>query len=143
MLKEAPVLQVTSKQNSAGFTLIEVMVSVLVLTVGMLGLLQTIILATDQNLRNQMRTEAVQIGETNMHEMRERAFANLTGNHPVEIFTVPSRLPGLEKDYTVTKTIAPVTNASRNLIVDVKWKFKNFTAHHQVSSMRANEKVTQ
>ena len=49
-----------------------------VMVVGMLGLLQTVILATERNVQNQLRDEAVQVGENSLNSMAIKPFAMLT-----------------------------------------------------------------
>ena len=56
------VKQKTSS-SSSGFTLIEVMVAMVITLVGLLGLLQSVNLATEHNIKNALRDEAVQVGE--------------------------------------------------------------------------------
>lgn len=47
--------------SRAGFTLVEVMVAVVILLVGLLGLLQSVNIATEQNMKNMFRQEATRL----------------------------------------------------------------------------------
>nr|WP_041267166.1 prepilin-type N-terminal cleavage/methylation domain-containing protein [Geotalea daltonii] len=135
-MKEVLVLQTISKPDNSGFTLIEVMVSILIMTVGLLGLLQTVILATEHNLRNQMRDEAVEIGEVTMHAMKAKPFAMLTSAEKTT--QVSSRRPGFSSTYAVKQIVSNLTGDSKQLIVDIRWKFKNISSfHHQVVSIKS------
>lgn len=49
--------------NAGGFTLVESMVSMLILMVVLLGMIQTMIYVNTINLRNDVRSEAVKIGQ--------------------------------------------------------------------------------
>jgi len=69
-MRVAIVIRMTLNRNSGGFTLVEVIMAVLILLVGMLGLLQAVNLAMEVNLRNQVREEAVYVGERVMTELR-------------------------------------------------------------------------
>lgn len=69
----------TSRSSNPGFTLIEVMMAMLVLTVGLLGLLQSLQLGYRQSLRDRARDEAVQIAEEQLHDRRRLPFKDFTG----------------------------------------------------------------
>ena len=60
----------TSRKDSGGFTLVEMMMAMLVLTVGLLGLLQSIQVAWQHNARNRLREEAVLLAEERMNDFR-------------------------------------------------------------------------
>ena len=52
-----------SPSGSAGFTLVEMLMAMLVMAVGLLGLLQSVNLAYQQGTKNRLRSEAVQLAE--------------------------------------------------------------------------------
>ena len=68
------VIQTILLQNKSGFTLIELLVSMVIMLVGLLGLLQTVNIAMEYNLKNQMRNEVVRIGDEIMNGMRTQPF---------------------------------------------------------------------
>jgi len=117
--------------NKGGFTLIEVMVAMVIMLVGLLGLLQSVNLATEVNLKSHLRDEATRIAETVMNEMRtapfERSYNNFT--------TVPSRIRNSAKGYTVRRTDTALSD-SKEYQVDVRWKYKNYSATHSIVSVR-------
>jgi len=60
-----------------GVTLIEVMIALVVLLIVFLGLLQASILGIENNLRNQIRDEAVNIAAERVNEARSMVFDDL------------------------------------------------------------------
>jgi Tfp pilus assembly protein PilV len=143
-----PVAPITSRGN-AGFTLVELVFAMLITTVGLLGLLQALSLAGEQNMRNQMRDEVVQVAEQQMSNFMARRFSDIStsASNPYVYPTqqIASKLRGSDKTYTLTRSVNAITNnnpsdtsQTRELIVKVHYKFKNISANHEVHSLRAN-----
>ena len=130
-------------RNSNGFTLIEVMVAILILMVGMLGLLQAINLATEVNIRNQVRDEAVAVGERVMNEMRGKGFDNISVASPVTApytyatYQLPSKLRGASRSYSVTRESRVLStydgkHVNKELTVTVAWRYKGVEYQNRV-----------
>ncbi|MBF0566149.1 MAG: prepilin-type N-terminal cleavage/methylation domain-containing protein [Nitrospirae bacterium] len=60
----------TPISDGKGFTLVEALVSMVILTVVMLGMLQTIIYVNAVNMKNYLRDEAVRIGQEDIDKQR-------------------------------------------------------------------------
>lgn len=115
------------------------MVAMLITLVGLLGLLQSVNVATEHNLKNELREEAVQVGEDQMNSLRVKAFDNISSAYTPR--QVPSRLLGFSKNYTVTRSsnpypLPPDPATSKELIVNVGWTYKNESFQHEVHSMK-------
>ena len=133
-----PALQ----RDNHGFTLIEVMVAILILMVGMLGLLQAINLATEVNIRNQVRDEAVSVGERVMNEMRGKGFDNISVASPVTAtytygtYQLPSKLRGASRSYSITRQSKVIStldsNSVKELTVTVAWSYKGVGYQNRV-----------
>ena len=72
----------TSILNSKAFTMLEVLVAIVIMTVGLLGMLQAINLAISSNLQNDMRNQAVLIAEDRMAQVKSMPFDNITASVP-------------------------------------------------------------
>lgn len=129
--------------KNRGFTLIEVMMAILILMVGMIGLLQAINLTMEVNLRNQVREEAVYVGEKVMNEMRGRGFDNISvAAVPSQLcsyqtYQIPSRLRGINRTYDVTRSSRVLSMldskpATKELTVLVNWTYKGTTYENRV-----------
>lgn len=117
--------------NRSGFTLIEVMVAMVIMLVGLLGLLQSVNLATEVNLKNHLRDEATRVAETVMNEMRTAPFEANYSNFT----TVASKIRNSAKGYRVRRTSTNLSD-SKEYQVDVRWKYKNYSATHSIVSVR-------
>ena len=129
-----------SRKNNAGFTLTEVVVAILIIMVGMLGLLQAVGVATEHNLKNQLRDEAVQVGEKYMNIQRAKPFDLLStpalGGYHTRY--EPSRVRGRNNPYSVDLTVDELSEStfapSRQLNVTVSWTYKGVTYQNRVSA---------
>lgn len=122
--------------NASGFTLVELLVAMVILLVGLLGLMYSVEIAMEHNLKNQMRGEVVRVAEEAMSDMRSRPFDNVS----VTTMVIPSKLRNINRSYTVTKKIVALPNptvTSRQYQVDVKWLYKNVSTTHSIVTVRS------
>lgn len=130
-------------KDKCGFTLIEVMVAILIMMVGMLGLLQAINLAIEVNLRNQLREEAVYLGERVINEMRGEGFDNIlvaatpTDTYTYATYQLPSKIRGATRLYDVSRRSAVLStvdskHVTKQLTVIISWSYKGVTYENRV-----------
>jgi type IV pilus assembly protein PilV len=120
--------------NNRGFTLIEVVVAILIMMVGLLGLLASINLAMDVNLRDYMRDEAVRVGEKAMNTTKNSGYASIATGTTTQ--TISEHVRGIAKNYSVTTTVTQLPN-SRQISIVVAWTYKGQTYFHGVDSVVA------
>lgn len=112
-----------------GFTLIEVLMALLILTVGLLGLLQSVNIAYEHNLRKKMRDEAVVIAEEQLNLMRLNPVLN-------SFTTANNAISGAVKPFRVSRISERIGGSSRKLTVTVRWSFKNLTSVHEIYTIK-------
>ena len=121
-------------QDNSGFTLVELLAAMVIMLVGLLGLLHSVNIAVEYNLKNQMRNEVTRVAQDNMNFMRSRSFDSVF----TPITTVPTSLRNMNRKYTVTRTINSTgTDASKMYQVDVRWLYKNVSTTHSVMTVRS------
>jgi len=125
-----------SISNRSGFTLIEVLVAMVIMLVGLLGLLQSINIAMEHNVKNHLREEATKVGERVMNDFRSLPFDRITATSGH--LTVTSKMQGFAKSYDVSHTATSVggSTESRELEVVVAWSYRNSPTQHRVKSIR-------
>ncbi|MBF0564228.1 MAG: prepilin-type N-terminal cleavage/methylation domain-containing protein [Nitrospirae bacterium] len=133
--------------DNGGFSLVEAMVSMVILTIVTLGLLQTIILVNDANMKNFLRDEGVKVGQEDIDS--ERLLAKGTGDlsaivsagslqasPPAKYPCVPNSTGTVNitrqfKNATITfnicRSVTPAGTGSVRLDEVVTWLFKNET----------------
>lgn len=105
----------------------------LIMLVGLVGLLQTVNIATEHNLKNQMRNEVTRIAQDQMNSMRALSFDRVSSGTT----TVDTSLRNINRQYAVSKTRANVNANTSTYQVDVKWKYKNVSTTYSVVSIRS------
>jgi type IV pilus assembly protein PilV len=122
----------TSRRASAGFTLVEVIMAMLIMTVGLLGLLQSVNVAYEHNTRNRLREEAVLVGEEQMNLLRGMSF----GSTPyLNTTTATKVMAGTAKKFSVTRQCQPM-GATNRLKISVSWSFKNVSTTHAIYTLK-------
>jgi len=125
-------------KNNCGFTLIEFLVSLVILMVGMLGLLQTINFALQYNLSNQLRNDAVSVGDTQMNMELAKPFDLISTVTSSKL--VSRQILNGFKNYSVTRSGQDMTN-SKQVTIEVRWKYKSQLFSHTVfgASSKSNK----
>ncbi len=116
-------------RNKSGFTLIEFLVSIVILMVGMLALLQSVNIALRYNVSSQLRNEAVSVGDNRMSVELAKPFdliSTVTGSRVVQI-----QFQNGFKNYSVIRSGQDMAN-SKQVTVEVRWKYKNEQFTHTV-----------
>lgn len=134
--------------NNKGFTLLEVLVAVVILTVGLLGLMQTVIYALNHNLTAQLRQEATLVADQVMSVEKAKPYDDITApvfdenvTNFVDLDTVKTNstvtrsVNGANKTFTVVQTVRSPTPLSKSIEVEVTWDHKQITYSHSVASL--------
>lgn len=129
------------KKNRKGFTLIELLVAMLVLSIGLMAMLDGLANYMKINMDNQMRNEAMRIAESTLETLRNARFSDVQG-HSVAISSPEvRRIRNIDVSYTVdwtARNIIPTgaTVASSIAIqVKVTWSHRNIGHRHDAASI--------
>lgn len=107
--------------------------AMLIMSVGLLGLLQSVNLAYDYRLRSRLREEALVVAEERMNEWRVMPFDNVTARDSV---AVTRNVGGGGKSFTVSRQCEQFAPGSRRLAVAVRWEYRNESCEHEIFSVR-------
>ena len=132
-----------SIKNSSGFTLVELMVAMLIMMVGMFGLLETLNVSIQHNVKNDLRSQAIRLGEKHMSDLRLMPFDSIIPTFAV--ISASSKIRGTAKNFVIERTsqvlaedtAVPPQSTSKQLTVVVKWAFRNMTSQNKVISVVA------
>lgn len=122
----------TSRCAESGFTLIEVMMAMLVLTVGLLGLLQSVSVSYEHNLRNRLREEAVGLAEEQLNTMMSYGALK-------PVTTARRVIGGVNKPFVVVRSSDAVGGDCKKLTVAVSWGFKNISTRHEIYTIKKGD----
>jgi len=124
--------RIAAQLNNKGFTLIEFLVALVILTVGLLGLLQTVNYALSHNLQNQLRNEAVMVADAEMAKELSKGYdlVDITTSN----YVVTRQVLKAAKDYTVTRSGSALQNSKKVDFV-ITWQYKNAQYTHGASAV--------
>jgi type IV pilus assembly protein PilV len=89
-------------KNRGGFTLIEVMVAIIILSVGVLGLISTSALVTRMIGRGNMTTKATQLAQTRLEILRQQALSSTPSCSSLGSSGTATGPSGMSEAWTVT-----------------------------------------
>ncbi len=128
-------MPVTALRDKYGFTMIEFLMALCVLTIGMLGLLEAANLAMKHDKTNNLRTFAITIVDRELAADQARGFDNI--NTTPEIKSV--KIAGTIVNYTVTKTAIRISSGNTaNVTVNVSWNDRGQTRNYSASTSISN-----
>jgi len=118
--------------DNRGLTLIEVMVSLVIVFIVFIGLSGSGILVLEENIKNSLRDEAVSVTEREVQHARNLPLDNVvSGTRPV--VTYPIR--GLVVTYIPSWNVSILDGSTRQLDVTVTWTRRGRTYSHQVATI--------
>ncbi len=122
------VLAFQAGKNSAGFTLAEVLVAIVILSVGFLGL-SAMTISTIRGLSfSKDLTTATVLAQEKMEEIRHASYAKVSQtNYPLEDYNTISGYPQFRRVVTISSSQIPNTKTA---VVSTNWKdIRNFSHH--------------
>jgi Tfp pilus assembly protein PilV len=129
--------------NKKGVTLIEVMISLLLIMIVFLALMQTTVIGISTNLQNSLRDEAVGIAEMRMNQLKSLSFtdsfvdANLAATPPTGTAetAISRNIRSFSLNYTPTRTIADISLDSKQITIQIAWTYKNQVYTQTITSI--------
>ena len=122
-------------------TIIEMLISIVILIVVSLALMKTSVLGIKTNVQNSLRDEAVNIVEMRMDQLRNVPFPtppatnDLTATVNAPDPQVTRTFRGFIATYTPTRTVTDLNADSKQLTVSVSWVYSGQTFTHTVTTI--------
>ena len=116
------------KGVDSGFTLIEVLVALVVLTIGVLGISQASLAVVKANANNERRTIAISLVQSRLESIKRAAYAGATTASSTENYGTIANYGGYRRVTSVAFN-TPATNM-KTITVTVSWEQN----HHALSA---------
>jgi len=105
--------------------------AMLIMTVGLLGLLQSMQVAYQHSARNKLREEAVLLADAQMNQFRSLSFDSITANGVFQVISSGGRRFGVIRKNSL------MGGDIKKLTVSVTWNFHNVTSLHEIYSLKS------
>jgi prepilin-type N-terminal cleavage/methylation domain-containing protein len=118
-------------RNKKGFTLVEVLVTLLILAFGLMASIVGIMAGVDHVMLNEMRSEAIKIAQEQEEAVRNMDYGTIAQIANSQTISRQIRKANIPYVVTITTTAAGSvvsTKGARLVEFNVSWKFKN-TSH--------------
>lgn len=119
-------------KNNSGFTLIEFLVAIVILMVGMLGLLQSVNLAINSNMQNQLRNEALVVADSKMAHELAKGFDSVSTTTKNE--NVSRHVLNANKNFSTARSGTAFQN-SKEIRYEVSWRYKGARYTHNAGGL--------
>ncbi|HVN96331.1 MAG TPA: prepilin-type N-terminal cleavage/methylation domain-containing protein [Syntrophorhabdaceae bacterium] len=119
------------RNNKRGFTLVELMVALTILTISMMAMLDCLGRYLQFNMENVISTEAMRIAEQQMEVMRNSDFTSLAGGNANVVRTFRNK----NVTFAVTWWVDVLSVNNRAVRVQVAWTFMNANHQHNATTI--------
>jgi type IV pilus assembly protein PilV len=120
-------------QNERGITLIEVMISFVLIMITSLALMQSTMLAYSTNIRNETRDEAVKVAEQEMITIRNTPFDLLISDPTGTAFT--RNIRQYQASFTARRIVNPINANNKEVDLSIAWEYRGKQFTHTVSTV--------
>lgn len=129
----------TALRNRKGMTLIEIMISIMILAIVSLALMQTALLGMRENLKNAMRTEAMNVLDQRLNELRNTNFnhTDLALASNVTETAISRRFRAFSVTYQPVRTVQLVgaDTTTKQVTLSVSWLYSGQTTTYSVTTI--------
>jgi type IV pilus assembly protein PilV len=113
--------------NSRGFSLVEMLIALLILSVSILGMTSLTLTSIRTNLDNDLRNGAVRITTEVAEDLGAMPIEDVVSTPVLTPETRQVSIRGVNVPYTVTRTVTSLTNDLRQIDITVSYTSKGVT----------------
>jgi len=128
--------------NKKGSSLIELLIAMTILAIVATALMKSSIIVLQDNVKNEMRDEAVRIAEQRMNEMRSGPGGFDGANAGVDLVAGVATLPAINRTirnvpvaFTPSKNVVSLDANTKQVTVTIEWFFRGQRSTHSVMSI--------
>jgi type IV pilus assembly protein PilV len=120
-----------SRKPEHGFTLSEVLIAIVVLSIGLLGLSAMMIVATNSLAFSKKLTTATTLAQDKLEEIKYTAYTSVVpANHPLENYNTIPGYAQFKREVTISAGPVPDT---KTVIVTTSWQRTTHTRPYDVT----------
>ena len=128
------VIQITVMRNNRGMSLIELLIAMLILMIASMAIMQTALLAYQNNAKNLIRDEAVRIADEQVNDKLNLPFDSVLSGTTTTTMTRDVR--NFQAAYTATTTVTTIGSSdTKQVDVLIAWTFRGAPLNHRVTTI--------
>jgi prepilin-type N-terminal cleavage/methylation domain-containing protein len=139
MTRAGQIIVLKNRKNNKGVTLVEVMISLVILLIVFLGLIQASLLTIQGNMKNVLRDEAVRITSDRMARLRVISFGDALvavttstacpdflddTDHPDSPEIVTRRVRNADVDFSIRKVVTSLDTDHKQITLWTFWSWQ-------------------
>lgn len=124
--------------NKKGMTLIEMMIALVLLMLVSLAVMKTALLGINENMKNALRNEAVNVADQKMNELRNTDFAVISLGTQTET-GIDRTFRASSVTFTPARTVTQVNADAIQINVAVSWTYRGKDYTHSVTTIRGRQ----
>ncbi len=124
-------------RDNKGMTLIEVMIALMLFMITFMALIQTVVVATNTNVINELRDDAVNVAEQRMNELRNTPFTapDMQVGGVVTEPTITRNVRAVTCAFQPYRTVTQVNDNTRQVNLRITWSYRGMNYEHNVSTV--------
>jgi prepilin-type N-terminal cleavage/methylation domain-containing protein len=126
------------KCPDAGYTLIEVLVSILLFAIVFTGLVKTSVVVINTNTENLLRDEATTVADQQITQLQNTPFNALPAVYTQTTTTVAKNFRDTQNIFTCTQTVNPLDVNNKSVVISVSWTRKGQTRTQTYATLVRN-----
>jgi type IV pilus assembly protein PilV len=126
--------------DKRGMALAEMLFAMGLMTVVAVALMQSTLLVMNNNVKNELRDEAVNVAEQRMNELRNKLFtdSDLVAGVVSEPSVTRNVRAVINFPFTLERTITDINTNSKQVALAVQWTYRGKQYRHDVSTVLRN-----
>lgn len=123
-------------QTAQGVTLIEVMISLVILLFVFMGLIQASLLTIESNVDNSLRDEAVRVVTDRLVQLRGEGFdsGSLSATGLAQDTEVQRSIRNMPMTFGIWKEVVDIGANTKRVRLEVRWTYRNQAYAHTINA---------
>jgi type IV pilus assembly protein PilV len=130
-------MEPVNSSSQKGFTLVEFLIAMVIVSVALLGLLQSVNYSIEHNMVTKLRDDAVRLADERMAVMKSNSFDAIEPVVKSEL--VELNVWNTKKKYSIGTTVTANSANLKNIEIDITWSYKGKNYSHAITSLVARQ----
>ena len=127
-------MQITNVKSNKGFTLVELLVSMVIIAICVIGLMNLSIVITKNNVRNEIRNKAVEIVTNYVDNMTDQNFGDITVEN-LPTYTYTTTIRSFQFPYTISGNVTSPSTDEKDINATISWTYRGKNYSYNIETV--------